>query len=420
MWRVVDRLMPRILFITKSPPFPTTIGGNQRSNLIYRALMRHGDVDLLLLQEPADLPGSHIERLRQSFGLMGCIPPAPRGSEALWRWVRPLGPALVDRAAHHLGRRRSDYCRDLRVAAARERLAAERRYEFIVVMELRMAHKAGLTRGVPHIVDLIDIDIDYYQSRLVRKNRPAFERLLLRRHVAQLERLLPDLLASHEHFWVVNPADVERSGLAGAHHLPNIPFEDGSRRAVPLQPVDSRRILFLGTFYHAPNVEGVRQFVSHVWPRIRAEVPDAELTIAGSGWDPLRPAMAARMGGVRIQGEVPSVEAVYAQSAFVVAPIYSGAGTCLKVIEALAFGRTLALTRYAQRGYEDVVRDGETALVCDSDATLSEACVRLLKDSALRDTLAVAGSRDVLARYNFGRFQSVVDETVAAVRKRAG
>jgi hypothetical protein len=38
--------MPRFLFIAGTPPFPLTLGGTQRTNLIYQSLAALGKVDL--------------------------------------------------------------------------------------------------------------------------------------------------------------------------------------------------------------------------------------------------------------------------------------------------------------------------------------------------------------------------------------
>jgi hypothetical protein len=69
----------KALFISRSPPYPTTIGGNQRSHLFYQALRRIMDVDLLLAASEEECPADHVEVLRASFGLVGMFAPRLAG-----------------------------------------------------------------------------------------------------------------------------------------------------------------------------------------------------------------------------------------------------------------------------------------------------------------------------------------------------
>ena len=68
----------RLLLIARHAPVPAVNGGNQRTNLLYRALAQAARVDLLILSDPESDP-TVAATLVQDFGLVAArpVPPAP-------------------------------------------------------------------------------------------------------------------------------------------------------------------------------------------------------------------------------------------------------------------------------------------------------------------------------------------------------
>lgn len=406
----------RSLIITQMPPYPPNMGGNQRTNLIHRALSEHGPVDLMLVQDPSWLPESHLKVLREKYSMVACVAPTPRGAKGAWRLIRLLHPALGDRVAHHLGSRKADFLPDPPLVEAILRLEAHGQYDLVAGLGMPAFFKTGFPTSRPHVIDLIDLDLDYYRSRLENPGRSAVTRFFLRRHLRQLETLFPRLLANSQHIWVANPNDRKLPWLAHAQTLPNIPFvEPGRERLGPLSPSNRPILLFVGSFYHPPNVEGMRRFLSRVWVSVKNACPEAELHIFGVGVEGSLRKEFLSFDGVELVDPATSLEQAYALSAFAVAPIYSGAGTCFKVVEALSRGRTMVLSRYAMRGYDKAVVHQQTAWIADSDSEFIEGCVQLLGDAPLRNQLALEGLKRVGEQFAFNRFQRVVDETIREI-----
>jgi glycosyltransferase involved in cell wall biosynthesis len=102
----------------------------------------------------------------------------------------------------------------------------------------------------------------------------------------------------------------------------------------------------------------------------------------------------------------------YAACAFTVAPIFSGSGSNIKVIESLARGRTCAATTSAMRGY-DQLRDGDSVRVADSLDQLAASCIDLLSDPMTRHRLADHGRAIVEAEFSYARFAATVRQTVS-------
>ena len=130
--------------------------------------------------------------------------------------------------------------------------------------------------------------------------------------------LLGRSLKGYRTVFVTKESDVAKVPHPDVRVLPCI-----STSAQPMEEGDAgMNLLFLGSSGHPPNAEGVARFVSVIWPRILAQLPEATLTIAGTGWERY-----ASARGVRVPGFVASLNEAYRNAAGVVCPIWSGAGS---------------------------------------------------------------------------------------------
>jgi glycosyltransferase involved in cell wall biosynthesis len=172
--------------------------------------------------------------------------------------------------------------------------------------------------------------------------------------------------------------------VAGTTRVVTIPL--GS--IIPPQPLDprgrGRSIVYIGSYIHAPNVDAAHRLARDVFPLVRAQVPDAELTLVGSRPTPAILGLAG--SGISVVGDAPDVVPYLDAAAVVVTPIRQGGGMRVKVLEALAAGKALVATRLAAEGL-DVV-SGEQLLLAESDSELAEAIVLLLRDDERREALA--------------------------------
>jgi glycosyltransferase involved in cell wall biosynthesis len=113
-----------------------------------------------------------------------------------------------------------------------------------------------------------------------------------------------------------------------------------------------------------------------------------------------------------VLGFVDDLAAVYKASWFTLVPLWSGAGTNIKVLESLSFGRTCVATVTGHRGYEDCLRAGDSLLVAGNPEDLAENCIRLCNDQAQRGALAKRGREVVQREFSYEKFASVVHQEV--------
>lgn len=414
----------RILYVSHNPPVPLHNGGAQRTHLIHRALRELGGVDLVVVSTD---PVTNREELTCDWNLAADFVWTRPGDRAPFRWFLRFKPEFVHRLAGTLLPRAWDYHPDPVIESQVRALVAKRRYDVVVGRYLRPTMKSGAVGSVPLcVLDVDDLDTQVFLSRLNVPGRPAWERAINRWHYRQLQRIVPEHLKKFDLVWVTNEdegnAGDELRAVPNKAYLPNIPVQVADEPVDPDAPLPPRPagdgapvVLFVGNFWVLPNKLGVDHFVHQVWPKIHAAEPRAVFRIIGAGLGDDLKAKWSQVPGVDPVGFVPDLRASYAECRFAVVPLLSGAGTNIKVMEALRFGRTCVLTKFSHRGYGATLPDGEALRVADGDEAFAAACVELLCDSAQADRLARWGRAAVAQHYSFEQFSRTVSESIRAL-----
>lgn len=161
-------------------------------------------------------------------------------------------------------------------------------------------------------------------------------------------------------------------------------------RFTPSPDPDEARVLFIGSFRHFPNVTAYRFLREEIWPLVRAAMPQAGLeVVAGPDFETYHPA--AGEPGVVIQGFVADVVPLYRRASVVVSPTLVSAGTNLKVLEAMAMRRAVVSTPSGCGGLN--LAHGESVWIAETASALADGIVTLLRDAALRQSLADSARR---------------------------
>ena len=166
---------------------------------------------------------------------------------------------------------------------------------------------------------------------------------------------------------------------------------------VPPDVAPERTVLFLGSYHHPPNRLAAERLVRQIWPVVMRALPGARLIIAGPGSDTL-PSRNIQQNGIEYLGFVEDLDALYAGARVFCAPIVSGSGTRLKMIEAASFARPIVSTPIAAEGL--AFRDAMDILVRTTDEDLARACIALLQDDALCRRLGQAARATMMTHYD--------------------
>jgi ribosomal-protein-alanine acetyltransferase len=206
--------------------------------------------------------------------------------------------------------------------------------------------------------------------------------------------------AMHRFAGVVVMSDKD-STLLKVPHTHTIKNGVDFERFVPSPETPGRRLLFIGSFRHFPNIVAYRFLTEEILPL----VSDVDLTVV-AGPDPwlhwgnftgtLRPPEHAR---IRLLEFVADVRPLYREANLVLIPTLESAGTNVKVLEALAMERVAVSTRSGCAGLG--LEHRATAWIADSANGLAEGVMTLLADFDLRARIAAAGHAFARAHFDW-------------------
>ncbi|TIX51250.1 glycosyltransferase family 4 protein [Alteraurantiacibacter aquimixticola] len=269
--------------------------------------------------------------------------------------------------------------------------------DFDLIFAFRIASATWLDSFMPANSDskaVRIVDFDDIESIGMTRNLPAlrsslFWQVMLRRWIKFTRQTEQRLCDSWDRVLVCSDHDIgeirDRYG-AKAIAVPNtVPFDRAESEPAPLP----FRVLFVGTLSYGPNVAGIDWFVKEVWPSLH-EALGSKIELVITGYDAPPEIMAfGEMDGVTVISPAESLTPLYAASHAVIAPILSGAGTRIKIIEAMAFGKAVVTTAVGCEGL--AVENGEHLLIADEPKDFADAVLSLADDAALRRLVARRG-----------------------------
>ena len=361
--------------VCKFVPLPDNSGGRQRSLAIARRLAQRFDVALCAFDDgEADIAGL------EAMGVEVHAVPWRSGPAALVAGVARARTVSAGRFCHP------------RLLAAVRRAAGRGRPDLVFVGYPQLTPMA---RGVD--ARLRVLDFQNIESALVAsyaRTRPALLAGAMRAEAIALRRLERRALADFDVASVVSEVDRQRLPGPAAEVLvcPN-----GLEPAAALPAAAGPVAIFVATMGWAPNVDAALWLGRSVWPLVLRQLPDARLLIVGR--DPHRDVLALAGPSIEVTGTVVDVRPYLATARVALAPLRSGGGTRLKVLEALLAGRPMVATTIGAEGLDDLV--GRGVAIADREQDLADTIVGFLADGDLAEALGRAGHDAVTARYTW-------------------
>jgi len=169
-----------------------------------------------------------------------------------------------------------------------------------------------------------------------------------------------------------------------------------------------RSILFLGGMDWAPNLDAAGYFLEDIFPCIRKKMPDAEVDFVGRElW---RIKSLVRSSGIRLHENVPDVLPWFHQADVLAVPLRLGAGTRIKVLEAMATGLPVVTTAKGCEGTE--AAHGKHLLIADSAEEFADEIIRLIGNEPLAARLTREARRLVETRYSWEMAAATIHQSL--------
>jgi len=330
--------------------FLVQVGGDRRSEGTADGVQVH------------TLPGAS-SRLKKLLGLRQSV-------ARITELCREIGPDVVFLEGASWAVYHAMLIRSLRRAGIRALIAYHaHNVEYVLRRQKHGRLVAGLTRWAEGRV-FREADVTFAVSEVDR------------RQVEELYGIRPHLMA--------NGVDVAAFGRTRDADVQDVRSKYG---------LDGQTVLFMGFYAYRPNTEAVDLLVSRIFPRILQRNPGARLAVLGSEI-PYKEPWIVNPGRISYE----DLPAFVAACTVGVAPIRSGSGTRLKILEYLAAGLPVVSTAKGAEGLD--LRDGEHLVLAEDDQVFGDAVLRLLEDEPLRRSLAERGRAFVEENYAWPRIMS--------------
>ncbi len=383
---------PKLIVATCYLPFPLSHGGAVRIFNLLREAAR--DYSIVLM--------SFIDEF---------TPVAPELLELCHEVVLVLRKGSHLKRTLDLPKAVEDFASD--PFAAELRRAVRRWKPFAVQLEFtQMAQYARDCAPAKTLLVEHDITLDLYAQML--RDQEDFD--TLREH-ARWERF--ERKAWRELNAVVVMSEKDRGMVQEARRV--VVLENGvdlERFTPSPQPPEAKRLLFIGSFAHLPNLLALEWFLAEVWPRLTGYCLHVIAGHKPAYWQEFyrgRAQVDLEQPGVELEGFVSDVRGAYRRAELVVAPLLASAGTNIKILEALAMGKAVVSTPGGVNGLG--LHPGQDFALAEGAAAFATQLDFLTADTSARCRLELQGRAAVEARFGWsaiGARQKVLYESLRA------
>ncbi|MEW5868443.1 MAG: glycosyltransferase family 4 protein [Chloroflexota bacterium] len=273
---------------------------------------------------------------------------------------------------------------------------------------------------IPIIWDSVDC-ISYLFEQASQKSRSIFGKLVTRLELPRTRSLEARLLGQFQHILITSPIDKQA--------LLNLLPPEGFTAPISVlsngadleyfapdanQVRDTASIVFSGKMSYHANITMADFLVNEIMPLVWSKYPDVKLNIVGKD-PPEKVKRFARNPAINITGSVADMRPYLRRSTLAIVPLIYGAGSQLKMLEALACGTPVVATPQAVSALQDI-QPGEDLLTAKDAAGLAQAILRLLKDEELRQRIAANGLAYVRAHHDWnaiaGQLEGIYQQVI--------
>jgi glycosyltransferase involved in cell wall biosynthesis len=391
----------RILYIASRFPFPPWRGDMVRGYQQIRALGRRHDITLIAPEPPAGMEAGLAQMRAVCRPVLVPVPLWRRAVNALRFPVSRLPAQTLFFYTPAFDR-------------AVEEAAGEAPFDLVHVLLARMGPAALRAGNIPCVMDMVDTLSLNLRRRAEREN--PLIRMALAPEIRRLIRYERELVQCYDRILVTSPDDLKALGsppngavLPLGVDLGRLPFREEGR--------EEPRVVFTGRMAYFPNADAAEYLARRIFPLVRRAVPRATLEIVGVD-PPARVAALGRLAGVRVIADAvlpPYID----RAAVAAAPLRSGTGIQLKVLEAMASGAPVVGSSFVAPAIG--ARSGEHWFLADDPEEFAARVIQLLADRPLARRMAAAARRLVEERYAVERLAGDLERIwTDAVRKGSG
>lgn len=179
--------------------------------------------------------------------------------------------------------------------------------------------------------------------------------------------------------------------------------------------IDKDTLVYSGQIGWHPNEDAVIYFVKNIYPLIKKEKPSVKFLIVGDKPSERIKDLSKSDKSIIVTGFVQDVREYIGKANVFIVPLRIGAGTRIKILEALSMKKIIVTTSIGCEGLE--VEDNRHLLIRDEPKDFSKAVLDILENKPDYQNLGEDGRKLIQEKYDWNVVFNSLDEVLAGIQR---
>jgi polysaccharide biosynthesis protein PslH len=301
------------------------------------------------------------------------------------------------------------------------------KYDFDIVHHqlVRLFPYYSSISHIPNVIDFVD-SISLNLNRSVRMKR-SLVNLFIRWEAKNIQKM--EQIASYQYNAGIFISEIDKNNVSLNHKtlttiangvdLDYFSFQNNSL-------TNENNLIFVGNMNYAPNREGIKYFINHIYPLIKERLKDFTLYVVGRNPTKDLIRLCEKYENITVTGEVEDIRKYLWKSKLFVCPLKMGAGLQNKVLEAMSCGIPVITTSIVNDPIG--AKHNKSIVVCDQDKEFADFVVQLLSDSSRLEKIRKEARSFVEKNYQWKHlneqlvetYRKTIDNTKKPIRLKTG
>lgn len=279
-------------------------------------------------------------------------------------------------------------------------LLSETDFDFIHFDTISLAPFKHLCGSIPSSLDHHNIESHMLYRRASKENN-ILKKIYFYQEGKRLEKFEKLFCPQFTFNFTCSEVDTQRlleiSPTSKAHTIPNGVDTDYFKPDASYKKTN--RLIFAGTLSWYPNIEAVDFIAEKIWPKVKAQYPDAYLDIIGANPPDNIVAMSKNDSSFNVHGFVDDIRPLLSEAKCYVCPIKDGGGTKLKIVDALSMGMAIVADDIACEGIN--VTNNKNVIFASSAEEYLKAIQQVFDSSSKQTSLEVDARKLAEDEYSY-------------------